>query len=569
MEKSNVKIINCPVSRCNNCPFSLTNQCEQLLTIRAAHTSAKVILLESERKLFHISGIDTECPISPPWLIDGWETIFLGNNNDILNYPADLVDAYLVEPYLSLFWFENTTHQIIHRFIPLIRTSLEFNLLNKLCEQSDQFLEIDSLSRVQFDEKTQKVYSNVFKYISQSIPEISRKTRIRIAKIVSHRTSVFGSLFPILLDDKIEEIYLDKPESFVYFDHQSMGRCLSDTTLSVGDISRIITLLRAESNFHLDQKNPSLKTDFQILGNTLRMAVSIPPLSPDGLHLEIRRARTQPFTLIDLIRNGTMTVEVAATLLLAVTSRFNITITGAPGVGKTTLLNALDMTTPRWWRKIYIEDVLESRLLQEYHQVRIKVDPVDEINGNFEKSTEIIKSLHRSPDYLILGEIQTSEHSQALFQAITAGLRTIQTCHGKSAASLVSRWTLTHNIDLSNIALMDLIVTLDRPIPGQSRRIVKEIVEIKKEFVDGLLVFSGLNRIYNGNSDENVNGWSDNGVFLMQAHEIGLNDHISAFNTLVKLLRNELEKEIAHFSIPLGEKLCHKKHPMEYLHSFS
>jgi type IV secretory pathway ATPase VirB11/archaellum biosynthesis ATPase len=139
------------------------------------------------------------------------------------------------------------------------------------------------------------------------------------------------------------------------------------------------------------------------------------------------------------------------------------------------------MVTPIPWRKIYIEDAVESRLIEGHHQVRIKVDPVDERSRQSNKSIEIVKSLHRSPDYLILGEIQTAEHSQALFQAVAAGLRTIQTCHSDSAASLMSRWTIGHQVDSSSIALMDVIVTLDRPVPGQSRRYVKEIVEVRRD----------------------------------------------------------------------------------------
>jgi Flp pilus assembly CpaF family ATPase len=569
MKHSTVKIIHCPTIRCNKCPFSLSSTCEQLVAIRNSGALLKVVLIEPERKTIHIGGIGADCPTSPPWFVDGWETIFLGDKtNNIPKYLMNLLDIFLVGPYLSLFWYESRTNQTKHKFFPLVKTPLELDLLNKLCIKSDRFVRTKSMSRTQLNERTKKVYSNAFEYISESIPEINEKTRKRIAEIVSHRTTVFGELFPLLLDDEVEEIYFDKPESCIYFDHQSLGRCISDTTLSIEDTSRIITLLRAESNLHLDQMNPSLKTEFHILGNTLRIAVSIPPLSSDGLHFEIRRAKTNPFSLIDLIRNGTLTLDVAAVLLLAVLSRFNITITGAPSAGKTTLLNALDMTTPRWWRKIYIEDALESRLLQNHHQVRIKVDPVDEIKGKFEKSAEIIKSLHRSPDYLILGEIQTKEHSQALFQAITAGLRTMQTCHSKSAASLVSRWTLNHGINPSNLALMDIIVTMDRPIPSQSKRVVKEIVEIKKDLIDGLLVFSGLNSIYTQNNDDsNVNGWAENGAFLAHAHDIGLQNHILSFKALIQLLKKELEKEF--LSIPLGEKLCNGKHPMEYLLSFS
>jgi type IV secretory pathway ATPase VirB11/archaellum biosynthesis ATPase len=559
---SNVKIIHCPTIRCNECPFSLPQTCKQLASIKNSKTSMKVILLEPRRKSIHVGGIGAECPTSPPWLVNGWETIFIDENN-MLEYIKDLIDVCLVEPYLSLFWQRTPGNQITCKSLPLVKTSLELDLLSKLCEQSDRFTNLKSISRIQLNERIHRIKSNVFEEVSRSIPEINEKTRIRIAEVISHRTNALGPLFPIILNDKIEEIYLDKPESNVYFDHQNMGRCLSDITLSIEDIPSIITLLRAESNLHLDQMNPSLKTNLNVIGNILRIAVSIPPLSSDGFHFEIRRAKSEPFTLIDLINNGTLPLEAAAILLLAVISRFNITITGAPSVGKTTLLNALDMTTPRWWRKIYIEDALESRLLREHHQVRIKVHPVDELKGKLEKSAEIIKSLHRSPDYLILGEIQTKEHSQALFQAITAGIRTIQTCHSESAASLISRWTLNHGIEPSNIALIDIIVTLDRLIPGQSKRVVREIVEVKKKLVDGLLVFSGLNSIYNRNNDsEKVGGWAEDGVFLIRAHEIGLQNHIPAFNALIEYLRNAVKKEPSH--IPLGEKLCHNIHPMEY-----
>lgn len=570
METSRVKIIHCPTIRCNKCPFSTSPTCKQLVAINNSDFPVKVVLSEPKRKTIHFGGINSKCPVSPPWFVDGWETIFLGKNNTILDYSKDIFDVFLVEPYLSIFWHKTPDNQLSHKSFPLVKTPLELDLLEKLCTQSSQFIPPKSLSRIQLNERIQHIQSNVFEFISQSIPELSEKTRIRIAKIVSHHTTVLGPLFPALLDDKIEEVYFDKPESHIYFDHQDMGRCLSDITLSNEDTIRIITLLRSESNQHLDQMNPSLKTELNILGNMLRIAISIPPLSSDGLHFEIRRTRVRPFTLLDLIKNETLTLEAAAILLLAITSRFNITITGAPSSGKTTLLNALDMTTPRWWRKIYIEDVLESRVLQEHHQVRIKVNPVDEMNRKFEKSTEIIKSLHRSPDYLILGEIQTKEHSQALFKAITAGLHTIQTCHSKSASSLISRWTLNHEVNPSNIALMDLIVTMNKPNPGQSKRIVTEIAEIKREIIDGFLHFSGLNCIYNQNGiNGNVNSWVNNVAFKIHANEIGLQNPMLAFDVLVALLRDEIENKTRSPFIPLGEKLYRHTHPMEYSYTFS
>jgi Flp pilus assembly CpaF family ATPase len=304
--------------------------------------------------------------------------------------------------------------------------------------------------------------------------------------------------------------------------------------------------------------------ELDVLGASLRFSVSIPPLSPDGLHLEIRRARNRPFTVTDLIANDTITPELASILLLGVACRFNITITGGPSTGKTTLLNALDLTTPRWWRKIYIEDAVESRNQEMHHQVRFRVDSVDEKLSKSDKSSEIIKCLHRSPDYLILGEIQTAEHSNALFQAIAAGLRTLQTCHSSSSSSLVSRWKLNHGIQEASLAMMDLIVTLERPRPGESNRMVKEIVEIRRKKVDGLMQFSGLNVVYDAR--KGYSNWASDGAFLSYARDLGFESHVPALGSLTEIVaagsyRSDLEL--------LSEQLWSRGHPLNFVRSES
>lgn len=262
---------------------------------------------------------------------------------------------------------------------------------------------------------------------------------------------------------------------------------------------------------------------------------------------------------MDLIDNNTLTAEAAAILLLAINSRLNITITGGPGTGKTTLLNALDKATPKFWRKIYIEDAIESRILEDHHQVRLQVEPIDEYQQRFNKSEEIVKCLHRSPDYMILGEIQTIEHTKALFQAVAAGLRSIQTCHSASAPSLISRWIMNHGIEQASLGLMDLIVTLERPRPGESIRQVKEIVEIQKDVQEGLLSFVGINVIYDNQSGK-IHQWAENGAFCNLANELRTSNIEKALKSLIQILKN-------HDSISLdniGERLWSSGHPINF-----
>ncbi len=560
MTSRDVLVVKCPDTRCSGCSHFSAPICAKLESLHStSNHQARAILLETEKKLVHLGGHTVRLPLEPPWHAEGWESVYIGENESGLQ---NVVDAYVVGPYLAVFYLQGK-NQIMYRSYPLVRTSLELALLDELSNKTGCIANSYSDYRASISERVSAASSQVSSSIAESLPEISESTKGKISDVVAHRMTVLGLFFSLLLDDEVEEVFLDRPGAVLYFDHQRFGRCHSNFILTNEMVSRLVTLMRAESNLHLDRANPSLKTDMRIAGTILRFSACVPPLSPDGLHLEIRRAQSSPFTILDLIHIGTLTVNAAATLLVAIAGRFNITITGGPGSGKTTLLNALDMVTPITWRKIYIEDAVESRLIEGQHQIRIKVDPVDERSRQSDKSIEIVKSLHRSPDYLILGEIQTAEHSQALFQAVAAGLRTIQTCHSDSAASLMSRWTIGHKVDSSSIALMDVIVTLDRPVPGQSRRHVREIVEVRRSIDHRGVVFVGLNKVFDlRRSGTEVRGWAKDGAFRLRAQTASCKDYVQVFEKAIEGLRFALEKDSIDLVTSLVEELWCGEHNM-------
>ncbi|TFF87038.1 hypothetical protein EU519_00315 [Candidatus Thorarchaeota archaeon] len=538
MTERYVKLVICSPRRCTGCTHSLDERCTLLDSISLAADQATPVLVEKDRNLLHIPIRNTVGPLRPPWMSMDWEQVWMDDDFKKDCKLSEIIDLYAVGPYVSVFAQVGENKEISHTVLPRLRSRLEFALLEEMTERARELTERVSVSFNVLTERIGYIQTKLGEEMDKSWPEISLSIRDIISQIAGFSSTMLFPITPLLLDDEIEEIYVDGPDSWAYFDHARLGRCRTDWFFSGEAIEPMVTLARLESNHHLDRRNPSLKSRIGFLGVDLRISMAVEPLCPDGFQMQIRRARKEIMTLSHLIRNDTISVEGAALLILALYLRQNMVITGAPGTGKTTLLNAMDQITPPFWRKIYIEDAIESRIHRNQHQSRIQVDPIDERNGLSDKSQEIVKSLHRSPDYVILGEIQTQEHSHALFHALSAGLRCLSTCHSNSAASLISRFQVNHHIDKASLALLDLIVTMRRPVPGSSRRYVSEIVEVRRDTEDGCLKFRGLNLLYSNDSHTGIlDNMVDDGAFSLRMNEGGVAEFDSLFADLIARLK--------------------------------
>ena len=342
---------------------------------------------------------------------------------------------------------------------------------------------IEGVQLQNLDELLDRKISDFQNYLRSNFVELTDEERKNLAIFATAQSIGLIKTIPLLLDDDVQEVYLDKPGNAYYIDHAVWGRCKSNLVPSDSELSHIITRLRLESRRPLDEKTPSLKTELQTSLFHVRAAVDIPPLAHEGPHLNIRKIRMRTLTLPELIRNGTISLTAAAFLILCMTLRINITIGGEPATGKTTLDNAINLLAPPNWRRIAIEDALESVTVNERgrHKVTFRVDPFDSLEkSGSTKSKEIIRLLHRSPDWVFLGEIQTAEHSDAMFHALSAGIRGIQTCHANSNNELLLRWKIHHNIPEVCFESLGLLVHMVKDvIQGRIIRRVAQISEVK------------------------------------------------------------------------------------------
>jgi type IV secretory pathway ATPase VirB11/archaellum biosynthesis ATPase len=381
-----------------------------------------------------------------------------------------LLCSYIVSPYEIRITDDIYTES--PRYIVKIKKDLIVEV-NKLTKCLIDNLDIDWSHSVidQLYDKAQHWFN------SRRLPAYSRESIDATCKYAVAKILGIEKFFPLLLDEFVNEIYLDSPSSNIYVDHEKCGRCTTNIKPSEKDIEVFLTHLKLISESQLNRVEATLRTEFKSKFFSLRCIIDTYPLATNRFSLNLRKHK-KIFTITNLISNNTISIEAAAFLLTALLRRATTTIIGETSTGKTTLLNALSLFCSTLDRKIFLETFIESYDEPNYmHQIKLKV--VDNLTANEEKylkrgkDVEILKTLHRSPDVVFLGEIISKSHSKALITALSAGLRCIQTVHASSVEDLIYRFRYGYGIPLVFMNKINLIVLMIKApwISSSSRRV--------------------------------------------------------------------------------------------------
>lgn len=208
----------------------------------------------------------------------------------------------------------------------------------------------------------------------------------------------------------------------VYVWHRRFNMCKTNVIFdSDRDILNIIERIAREVGRRIDQQSPLLDAR---LPDGSRVNATIPPISLDGPTITIRKFKRDPLTIIDLIKYGTMSSEVAAFLWVLVdglgVKPANVLVAGGTGSGKTTTLNSLGMFIPPSERVISIEDTAELQLPVE-HWVRLETRPPNlEGKGEVTMDDLVRNTLRMRPDRIIVGEVRGPE-ARTMFTAMNTG----------------------------------------------------------------------------------------------------------------------------------------------------
>jgi flagellar protein FlaI len=215
-----------------------------------------------------------------------------------------------------------------------------------------------------------------------------------------------------------------------------------------------------------------------------RVNGTIPPVSPDGPTLTIRKFKEDPLTMIDLVNFGTVNARLAAMMWVwieGLDSRpANFVIAGGTGSGKTTTLNCLGMYIPWSRRLLTVEDTAE---LQVYHDHWLRMetrrerpDGTQEVDMN-----DCLKSsLRMRPDRIIVGEVRGPECATLLTAMNTGHDGSFGSLHANTAQETVTRM-INPPMSVPPIMLsgLDLIIIQARlHVNGKTARKITEVAEV-------------------------------------------------------------------------------------------
>ncbi|MCQ1535936.1 type II/IV secretion system ATPase subunit [Methanosarcina sp. KYL-1] len=208
-------------------------------------------------------------------------------------------------------------------------------------------------------------------------------------------------------------------------------------------------------------------------------------ISKNGSNFTIRKFNETPFSILQIIKGGTMDYRIAAYLWILISEGMSGFICGETASGKTTTLNGITAFVNPEAKLVSIEDTPELQIphknwTRETTRGSTRSGGIGEGSGSDVTMFDLLKAaLRQRPNYIMVGEIRGVEGNVA-FQAMQTGHPVMSTFHAATVEKLIQRVTAEPiNIPKTYIDNLNFVI-IQSAVRRPDGKLVRRILSVNE-----------------------------------------------------------------------------------------
>ena len=347
--------------------------------------------------------------------------------------------------------------------------------------------EIADLGVQQLTEGLKERITKTIKAISDKLP-LDYEGQRRVERMAIANIMGLGAITPYMEDPEITEIVIQRWDNICI---ERKGRIEKVKASFMSEdhlrniIGRIVQPVGRSINIHTPMVDARLP-------DGSRVNATIPPVTPDGATMTIRKFSKSALTGADYVRLKSLSPQMLSFLARCVEGRVSLIVSGGTNTGKTSMLNMLSGFVPNDELIVTVEDSCELSLKQpNIRRMETRGQSVVGNNENINAVTiqDLVKNaLRMRPDRLIVGEIRDHTIVDMMTAMSTGHEGSMSTVHANSPYNLVNTrmpilYGMNRSMSFSEVAqaiqiteALQLIIQLEHLRNG--RRVVTHITEV-------------------------------------------------------------------------------------------
>ena len=350
-----------------------------------------------------------------------------------------------------------------------------YNQLYRLIEEN-----LDSPENIEKDFGFISFVNKVLKENEKLFDEQPLASLEKVKYYLEKEIDGFGNIDPMMNDPNIEDVSCSGINTPIYVWHRKYDSIPCNITFEADKLNSFVSRIVFRAGKHISSAHPI--SDLSLKGNHRISVLYQKEVTPKGTSFTIRKFKQDPYSVIDLISFGTISVEIAAYLWMLMEAKMSIMVIGSTGSGKTTILNAITGLVNPDFKIFSVEDVAEINIKHEnWFSLVSRVGFGNNEEGEIGLYDLIKSGVRHRPDYIVVGEIRGSE-AYVMFQAMATGHGGLCTMHADSLESASKRLQQKPmDIPASYMALMNCAIVIRRVkgMDGKSTRRAISVQEIK------------------------------------------------------------------------------------------